>query len=459
MSELSPIAVDLAWPIALAIAWVCGELGHRWTGLPRISIYGLVGFLLAHSQFGFLSPSTNHGFALVAYIAFGLILFELGFRINLRWLRSNPWIAATGVFEAMATFALVYAAARVFDTPQMASLLLASLAMSTSPAGILRVINEQNSSGQVTERVLHLSALNCVLAVFMFKMIVGVGVFQTSGSFMEAASSGLAVVLVSIGLGALFGFGMPALMRRLGNLGRDATLGFAIGVILLVAITHAFRFSPVLAALTFGVVARHRRVILSPTQRNFGVMGDLLTVLLFFFVATTLEWASVLEGLWLGLILIAVRFVTKTASVAAFSRVSGISWRKGILTGVALTPLSVFVILLLEQTRHLGIGMTEGLVSLAAVALVLEVIGPVATQRALIWARETPDLPVSPEGPETSEPKAAAPKARAFRAFKVFKAPETAVPKTSEAANSPATKPSAAPPEPDTRTTPDTKES
>jgi Kef-type K+ transport system membrane component KefB len=295
------------------------------------------------------------------------------------------------VAEALATFGVVYAVARWFETPQMASLLLASLAMSTSPAGILRVVNEETSSGQVTERVLHLSAINCVLAVFTFKLIVGIGVFQTSGSFSEAAWNGLLVVLVSVVFGALFGFLMPGLMRLLGNLGRDATLGFAIGVILLVAVTHAYRLSPVLATLTFGLVARHRRVILSQTQRNFGVMGDLLTVLLFFYVATTLQWSSVVSGIGIAVVLIVARFATKTAAVAAFSHVSGISWRKGALTGMALTPMSVFVVLLLEQTRHIGIVMVEGLVPLAAVVLLLEVIGPVVTQRALIWANETPD--------------------------------------------------------------------
>jgi len=391
MPEFSPLTTQLAWPFALAIAWVVGELGHRWTGLPRISIYGVVGFLLAHSQTGFLPPGDAEGMNLLADIAFGLILFELGYRINLNWMRTNPWVPASGLAEAVATFVIVYLVARWFDTPQMASLLLASLAMSTSPAGTLRVVNEEASSGQVTERILHLSAINCVLAVFTFKLIVGIGVFQTSGRFMDAAWSGLLVMLISVALGALLGVVMPGLMRLLGNLGRDATLGFAIGVILLVAVTHAYRLSPVLATLTFGLVARHRRVILSQTQRNFGVMGDLLTVLLFFFVATTLQWSSVVQGLGLALALLAARFIAKTASVAAFAHVSGISWRKGALTGMALTPLSVFVILMLEQTRHLGIDMLSGLMPLAGVALLLEVVGPIVTQRALAWANETPE--------------------------------------------------------------------
>jgi hypothetical protein len=58
---------------------------------------------------------------------------------------------------------------------------------------------------------------------------------------------------------------------------------------------------------------------------------------------------------------------------------------------MALTPLSAFVILLLEQTRHLGIGLMDQLTVLAATTLLLEVIGPIATQWALILAKEIPD--------------------------------------------------------------------
>lgn len=389
MPDLLPISPDFAWPFALAVAWVVGEFAHRSTGLPRISIYGLVGFLLA--QTGAVPLADTGGILLLANLAFGLILFELGYRINLRWLRTNPWIAASGLAEAAATFIVVYLVAQWYGTSSMSALLIASLAMATSPAGILRVVNEQNSSGQVTERILHLAALNCVLAVFTFKVIIGFGVFQSSGSVLTAAWSSLVEVLVSVGLGALFGIAVPALLRQLGNLARDATLAFAITVILLVALTFGLQFSPVLAALTFGLVARHRRVTLNQTQRNFGVMGDLLTVLLFFYVATTLRWDSVMAGMVLALALIVARFITKTVSVALFAHAGGISWRKGILTGMALSPISVFVILILEQTRHLGVALMEGLLPIAAMALVLEVIGPIITQRALMLANETPD--------------------------------------------------------------------
>ncbi len=387
--DLTAVIGDLAWPLAVALAWVVGEFGHRWTGLPRISLYGIVGFALGSPQLGLLPQAGAGPLMLVANVAFGLILFEFGYRINLRWLRTNPWIGVTAVLESSLTFGAVYALALAFSLPLLTALLLASLAMSTSPAALMRVVNEQRSSGQVTERVLHLTAVNCLLAVFVFKVIVGFWTFQTSGNILQAVSNSVVVLAVSVGLGAAFGVGVPALLRRLGRLSRDATIGFAIGVILVVASAHTLKFSPVLASLTFGFVARHRRVVLNQTQRNFGALGELLAIVLFVFVATTVSWQRAWVGLGLGIALIAVRMLVKVAVVGGLAHVSGISWRKGVLTGLSMAPISVFAILLLEQARYLGIDLIDQLAPLAAATLILELIGPVITQRALIMAGES----------------------------------------------------------------------
>ncbi len=391
MQDLQVYVTALGWPFAIALAWLSGEFVHRWTGVPRISVYGLVGFLLAQAFPDALSSGAHSAVTMLANFAFGLILFEFGYRINLHWLRINPWIAVSGLVESAATFGAVYGISHLTDMPPMTSLLLASLAMSTSPAGVLRVINEHNSSGQVTERVLHLVAINCVLAVFVFKVIVGFWVFQTSGSLPQAVSHSLIELFASAALGAIFGFVVPAILRKLGALAQDGTVAFALGVMLLVALAHATAVSPVLATLTFGLVARHRRVAFSRTERNFGGIGELLTVLLFVFAVSTLEWERVVAGAGLALVLLLARFLVKTASVAAFSHVGGISWRKGLLTGIALSPMSVFVTVLLEQTKYVGIVLVDELAALAAMTLLMEVIGPMVTQLALVWANETPN--------------------------------------------------------------------
>jgi len=391
MLELTQLHHDMAWPLSILLAWIIGEFANRWLKLPRISAYAVVGFLLAPSQLGLLPSSQSPTMLLMANIAFGLILFESGYRINLRWLRSNPWLTAASLTEAVLTFICVYLLVLAFGQTETTALLLAALSMATSPATILRVINEQKSSGQVTERVLHLSVLNCVLAVLTFKVILGLVIFKTSGSIWDASYNGLIVLLISASLGVTFGVLIPAVLRKTNRLNQDGTLAFTIAIVFIVALTHSLKLSPVLASLTFGLVVRHRRIILNSSQRGFGALGDLLTVMLFVFIASTIEWQQVLAGIGLGLAIIVVRQLTKTVGIGIFSRVSGISWRKGALVGMASLPISTFVVLVLEQTRYIGIDLVDQLAPLAAAAFTLEIVGPLFVQRALIWAHEVPE--------------------------------------------------------------------
>ena len=391
MPDLLPILTSLAWPITLAVAWLAGEFGQRWTGLPRISFYGLVGFALAQPQIGVLPAPDAGAISLLADIAFGLVLFELGYRINLRWLRINPWVGVAGLAEAGLTFMAVYLVAIAFGSAEMTALMMAALAMGTSPATVVRIVNEQRSSGQMTERVLHLSAQNCVLAVFAFNAIVGYWIFRTYEAVPEALWQSTVMLAGSILLGALFGIAVPALLRAIRNPGHDATVAFALTVVLVVAICDVASLSPVVASLAFGLAARHRRIAFSQAQRNFGPLGELLTVLLFLYAASTLNWRTVMEGSTLAVAVVLVRMLTKTVGVTAFAHLSGISWRKGALTGLGLAPLSVFVILLLEHARHAGVTVVEELRAMAGVTMLLEVFGPIIIQRALFWAREAPE--------------------------------------------------------------------
>lgn len=387
--SLLTMLAPIAWPAAIAVAWTAGEIAYRWASLPRISSYGIAGFAMAASQGGFLGDPSGEPVAQMADFAFTLILFELGYRVNWGWLRHNRWLGIISVIEATGTFIAVFLVALMFSVPQTPALLLAALAMSTSPAAVLRVANDTRSAGQVTERVVHLTAFNSILAVIAFKVVLGYWVLESAGNIYQAIWHSLVVLMVSGGIGTLFGLAVPALLRLTRNADRNATVAFAVAALLLTALTHALNFSPLLAALTFGMVARHHRVGLSQAQRNFGALGDLLTVLLFVFVAASLEWRHVTEGIWLALAVIAARLVLKATTTTLLARLSGIGWRKGWLTGLALTPMSVFVVLLLEQTRHLHAGMLDNVAGIAAIAMLLEIIGPIVTQSALTLAGET----------------------------------------------------------------------
>jgi Kef-type K+ transport system membrane component KefB len=389
VSDVSFLLQSMAWPLVLLVAWFLGERLHEAARIPRVSSYVAVGLLASLINLPGLTDAVP-GLPFLANVALSLILFELGYRIHLRWFRHNPWVLALGLVESVVTFSVVYLASGFFALSTDTRLIVAALSVSASPAGILRVANELRSAGQVTERVLHLCAINCLVAVLALKLVIGYWHLSTSGDLVMAAFGSVHVLVTSVAVGGLLGMAMPALLRAQRIQERDVTLVFALAVVLLTTMAYGFKLSPLLAALTFGIVARERRVHLTNAQRGFGTAGDLLTLFLFVYIAALLDWSDVGGGVLLGLALIVVRTASKVLCNVAAARLSGSTERKGLLTGLALTPMSAFAILLLEQSRLYGFEPAQQvLTALAFMMLVQELFGPLVTQRALNAAAET----------------------------------------------------------------------
>ena len=389
VTDLSFLLQSIAWPLVLLLAWYLGERLHELAALPRVFSYVAVGLVASLVNLPGLTDAVP-GLPFLANVALSLILFELGYRIHLRWFRHNPWVLALGLVESVMTFGAVYLVTGFFSLTTDTRLIIAALSVSASPAGIVRVANELRSAGQVTERVLHLCAINCLVAVLALKLVVGYWHLSTSGDLVMAAFGSVHVLATSVAVGGLLGVVIPALLRSQRIEERDATLVFALAVVLLTTMAYGLKLSPLLAALTFGIVARERRVHLTNAQRGFGTAGDLMTLFLFVYIAALLDWSDLHHGVWLGLALIATRTASKVLCNVAAARLSGSTERKGLLTGLALTPMSAYAILLLEQSRLYGFAPAHHILSvLAFMMMVQELFGPLVTQRALQAARET----------------------------------------------------------------------
>jgi Kef-type K+ transport system membrane component KefB len=393
MSALTSPGGELVWAVAAALAWLIGEVAARLASLPRISAYAMVGFALSHAQLGWLPRPSDSSMMVLASIGLGLVLFECGYRTNLRWFVVNPWLGATSLVQSILIFAGVHTAVMQFGGSPITAALLAALALVASPPEVLRVINEQRSSGQVTERLLHLSVLSAGLAVLLFNAVVGFWAFRNTGSLWQAAAGSALMFAASIALGTGLGMALPPLLRWLGATHDLATAATAMAVVLLVVLAHQLKLSSVLATMTFGLVVRQRRIVLSPAQRDFGPLGGLLQMVLFVFLGASVSWARIVDGFWLAMLIVGVRIVSQVLASLLFARASGISWRKGALTGLGLAPLSALVIALLVETRYLGINLMDQLSALAGATLLMAVAGPVLTRLSLKWAHELPDPP------------------------------------------------------------------
>ena len=380
--------VGLSWPFIVLVAWFVGEVGFQITRIPRISFYILCGFLFFNNKFGISANLSTFHVNFLINIAIGLILFEFGHRINLNWLKNNPKIILTGLLESLATFVVIFVVSKLFSLSTMASLEFATLSIATSPIIVMYIVNQNQSSGQVTERILHLSAINSFIAIFLFKLVFGLVVFQKSGNILQATWTSILMVMFSVILGILFAVILSFIMAKINIIAYDRTVAFAIFVISLVVVAVACNLSPFIAVLIFSIFLRHKRVAIGKTQRNFGALGELLTVILFIFIPSVLHFGDYTLTLWVSVTLILARILTKVIVVGFCSYFDGLSWSKSFLVGFALTPISVFSILILEPSKYAGVSIFTQLSSLAVVFLLLEIISPIITQYALGRAKE-----------------------------------------------------------------------
>ena len=407
--KLDAWAAVAMWPLMLLAAWLAGEWLAQHVKLPRVCAYGGVGLVL--SALGLSqSLASDQVLSSLANLALSLTLFELGYRIYPRWFFRNPWVLVAGLAQAALTFAVVMWVGGEFGLAMNPRLVLAALCVATSPAAVMRVTHDLRSSGQVTERLLHLCALNCLLAVLLFKCVVGYWHLETSGDWSKAAFNSVYVIALSMVAGAAFGVVAPVLNQladtkqnsspnsnQRGN--QSTTVTFALCVLLLTGVAQSLQLSPLLAALAFGAVARERRVMLSHAQRNFGALGDVLTVFLFVFIGSLLSWEGLWGSLLLGAVVLGARSGVHVLVNTGVARISGTTLRKGALTGLSLMPMSAFALLLLEESRRYGFDVgRESLPVIVGLLVLQDVIGPWVTQQALIWAGEAQPPVVSEKG-------------------------------------------------------------
>ncbi len=376
---------------ALLIAGlVGGELANRYLGLPRITGYVLTGIAFGPQALGLLQQPLAGEARVIVDLALGLVMFELGHRLDFEWLRRNPWLALAAIGESLGAFFAIFAGMLYlgFEAPLAAG--AAAVGTATSPAVVMLVAHELRASGQITERMILFTAVNCVFAFVALALLLPVLHLEREGELRTAILHPLWL----LGGAALLGFLACQLMLWLaGWLGKREDRQFVLLVALIVLVVGLARsggVTVVAALLAFGIFARNNDYdhVLLPLR--FGYAGQLLFVLLFVITGASLVFDALAPaGLIVGLFIV-VRSLGKAVSILAFGRLSGLRAGGAGLLAVGLLPMSGLAVVMVYDTGALfpGFGSELAVIVLSAVAL-LELFGPLATQYALRRAGET----------------------------------------------------------------------
>lgn len=372
--------------LAVAAA-LLGELGWRLRGWPRLLGALLVGTLLALAGAG--ASGQEPALRLAVDLALAVLLFEAGVRVDLRWFARNRALLATSLAESLLAAVAVWATARALGLANAAAVPIALIAMSTSPAVVLRIVGESRAAGQVSERTLALSTLNTLAAIVLLQLYSAGVLLNEPSTWLGEGPAEVVGFLGSLILGAMLGEGVSLAGRRL-DLRDDAPAVLVLAVLLLaLVLAKTLGLATLLVPLVAGLWLRARSERPWVWPRHFGSAGQVLVLVAFVAVASAPSPSALLAAGGVALALLAARAGAKTLAVLAFARPGGLAWSQAAAVSVGLLPLSLsaWVMGLDYTSRHPEVGPLILPVLLAMLALV-ELPGPLLLRAALLRLRE-----------------------------------------------------------------------
>jgi len=338
-------------------------------------------------------------------LALGLVLFDLGRRMDLKWMRRDWSLLATGLAESLLTFIAVFMTLDALDFRPVHAGLAAAIAMTTSPAVVLLIAHDTRAEGQVTERALNLTALNCLLASVIVTIMLGSAHYESRMALETAVLHPLYLFAGALLLGAAMAWTARVISRAIE---RDREVHFSLLAGLVVAavgLATLLKLPVILALLSFGLFARNDERGYALLNVSLAPIGRLLYIVLFVITGASLPAEALTVGLWGGLALVGARAVGKMAGALIVAPIGGLRVRQAAGLGLALMPMSSLTLLLQHDIARLypAFGATLTGVFLSAV-IIMEVLGPLAVQLGLKIAGET--LP-EPEEPHVARARAA----------------------------------------------------
>jgi Kef-type K+ transport system membrane component KefB len=369
----------------LAFGLLAGEAARRYFSLPRITGYVIAGALLGPEASGLVDSNALFELRLIVDLSIGLVVFELGFRLNFDWLRKNRWLLVTAIAESMLCFWAIYLALVYFDFRPLLAATAAAIGTATSPAVVMLVAQDLRAEGQVTERMLLFTAVNTVFAYAALTLLLPLLHLEHASPWQTALLHPLYVLVGSVAAGYLACGLLLGLARWLGKREDRQLLLLIATVVLTIGVAHSLRLSVPLALVSLGMLARNldRRHSLLPVR--FGTVGQLFFVILFVLTGASLEFHALgVAAAGIVAAFIVMRFLGKALALLVFGGLSGIRPGGAGLLAIALLPMSGLAVVMVRDTVSLypSFGRELAAVVLSAV-VVLELLGPLATQFAL----------------------------------------------------------------------------
>ena len=374
----------------------CGAMGgyvaHRWPWLPSITGFMVVGLVAGPNVLGLISPEALEKSRILVDVALALILYRLGLSLDVKRFVNDRSLVFISLAESTLTFAAVYLCLAWFGISGLAAAVIATIAISSSPAVLIHVAHELGASGPVTDRSMSLVALNNVIAFMAFAAVLPALYGQAEAPLFVMIGAPLYQVLGSAALGAVMGW-LLHLAARKTKAAHQYQLALVIGAVMMtVGAALVLNLSALFAPLMLGMVVRSLERTNLVADIEFGPSFELFFIVLFVYAGANMHVSEMLHYWPAALALVLARSGAKWLGVTMAATAFRTPLRQAATSGLLLLPMAGLAIGLVNTTVALfpTEGVVVGSMVLAAVAI-LETVGPPIAARALRWSGDRID--------------------------------------------------------------------
>ena len=376
--------------LLLVVGLLIGEWLHAHAGWPKVIGYVLAGTVFGPALLGWISIEALAQARPMADAALGLLMMEVGRRLDLSWLVRNPELLRSTLSDIILSFALIFSFALLLVglSPAWAAA-TAAVTMASAPAVVLLTIEESKAQGQVTERIILHTALGSAASFIAFAIVLGIIHAEHSEDWLNALAHPLWVAIGAL----LIAWGAAQLALLIARLLPKRSLAqvfvLVASALLAVGIARMLAVPVFLTLFLMGILlaVRDKHQTLRYTQLPEGHW--LLAIILFVIVGASLPWQ---DFTWLtGLQALGLLVVRAIAKIGALAWSGGsLPLPKRILVGVGIQPLSATAVFMAYEIASLypEIGRSALALPLFAAAI-MELAGPALCRLALRKSGET----------------------------------------------------------------------
>lgn len=404
------IELILCWLAAIIIAFLFGK------GVSKLKLPAILGWLIAGMLLGpyalQLLPDTLLDTAWYQNIIH-VLECAVGFMIGteLVWKRLKGYgkaLIVTTLTQSLGTFILVSSVFSIIfmiqDMPFYLAFLFGGIALATAPAPALSIVQEFKTKGPVTKTLIPMAALDDMVGVAVFFTTIAVVARHISGNGMPLYMIPV-MILLPLLIGVVTGFPAGKLLKKerttlqtllilMGMIVVTAAVGYWCNTSLMPSPLLNFMLMGMAFSATFSNMVTEER--LERIIADFNPLLSVSMIIVILNLGAPLDYHAILGAGFYMVVYIVIRAAGKYFGARLGAKVTGMSLTVQKYLGLTLLPHSgvslVFTgiaVSILNVSVPECAGIIQG--TIAAAAVVNEIIAVLIAKKGFEWAGEMPD--------------------------------------------------------------------